>query len=341
MDAADQQAVDAAMLAVGKDTLGGNAVAAVSAAVLKAGAASLGIPLYRHIGGARAVTLPVPGVGFMNGKSRYGYPVDTDKPTYTFVGYGFSSYEEASYALWEINRNWRQMAERKYGVTFIDGPGGYGWVDVPTGAIRCEEEIWQAAAENIACCGYEGKVGLFADFAASEYYDKASGVYQGIFDAQKRTRDEQIEYICKMVKTYPFVSLEDPLDEDDFEGTAILTRKLDIQVVGDDLFTSNPERVKMGIAAGAATTVLLKVNQIGTISEALEMVQTAYDAGYSVIPCASRGEGATAIADYCVGLNATTVRECGLKEESNRFIEIERELGVRARFLGKDALIRK
>ena len=341
MDAADQQAVDAAMLAVGKDALGGNAVAAVSAAVLKAGAASLGIPLYRHIGGARAVTLPVPGVGFMNGKSRYGYPVDTDKPTYTFVGYGFSSYEEASYALWEINRNWRQMAERKYGVTFIDGPGGYGWVDVPTGAIRCEEEIWQAAAENIACCGYEGKVGLFADFAASEYYDKASGVYQGIFDAQKRTRDEQIEYICKMVKTYPFVSLEDPLDEDDFEGTAILTRKLDIQVVGDDLFTSNPERVKMGIAAGAATTVLLKVNQIGTISEALEMVQTAYDAGYSVIPCASRGEGATAIADYCVGLNATTVRECGLKEESNRFIEIERELGVRARFLGKDALIRK
>ena len=339
MDAADQQAVDAAMLKTGKDVLGGNAVGAVSAAVLKAGAASLGIPLYRHIGGARAVTLPVPGVGFMNGKSRYGYSKETDKPTYTFVAYDFASYEEASYALWEINRSWRHLAEEKFGVVYIDGYGGYGWVDVPTGTIKNDKEIWDIATENIVRCGYEGKVGLFVDIAAGEYYSPDTGKYQGIFDAVARDRDQQMDFICDMVRNYPFVSLEDPLHEDDFEGTAILTRKLDIQIVGDDLFTSNPERVRQGIKAGAANTVLLKVNQIGSISESLEMVQLAYDAGYSVIPCASRGEGATAIADYCVGLNATTVRECGLKEESNRFIEIEHELGSRARFLGKKALM--
>lgn len=338
MDAADQQAVDAKMLEVGKAVLGGNAVGAVSAAVLKAGAAALGIPLYRHIGGARAVTLPVPGVGFMNGKARYGGGAETDKPTYTFVAYDFGSYEEASYALWEINRGWRQLAEEKFGVVYIDGYGGYGWVDIPTGTIKSDKEIWNIATENIARCGYEGKVGLFVDIAASEYYDPKTHSYQGIFDSISRDRDQQIDFLCDMVRNYPFVSLEDPLHEDDFEGTAILTRKLNIQIVGDDLFTSNPERVRRGIEAGAATTVLLKVNQIGSITESFEMVQLAYDAGYSVIPCASRGEGATTIADYCVGLNATTVRECGLKEESNRFIEIERELGSRARFLGKLAL---
>lgn len=178
--------------------------------------------------------------------------------------------------------------------------------------------------------------------AANEYYDSKTKTYTGLFDMVSRDRDEMIDFIVRrMVGQYPFVGLEDPLHEDDFEGTAILTRKLDIQVVGDDLFTSNPERVKQGIAAGAGTTVLLKVNQIGSISEALDMVQLAAESGYSVIPCASRGEGATAIADYCVGINASTVRECGLKEESNRFIEIERELGSRVRFLGKDAVIRK
>lgn len=338
MDAADQQAVDSAMLKVGKDKLGGNAVAAVSAAVLKTGAKALGIPLYRHIGGARAVTLPVPGVGFMNGKSRYGYSKFTDKPTYTFMAYDFNSYEEASYALWEINRGWRTLAEEKFGVVYIDGFGGYGWVDMPIGAIKSDKEIWDAATENIIKCGYEGKVGLFVDIAAGEYYNPKTQRYTGIFDKESRTRDEQIDFLCDMVHNYPFVSIEDPLHDDDYEGTAILTNKLDIQIVGDDLFVTNPERVKKGIEAGAATTVLLKVNQVGSISESLEMVQLAYDAGYSVIPCASRGEGATAIADYCVGLNATTVRECGLKEESNRFIEIERELGNRARFLGKSAL---
>ena len=340
MDAADQQVVDSKMLEVGKHILCGNAVGAVSATVLKAGAAALGIPLYRHIGGARAVTLPVPGVGFMNGKSRYGYGKDTDKPTYTFLAYDFASYEEASYALWEINRSWRHLAEKKFGVVYIDGYGGYGWVDMPTGTINSDKEIWDVATENIIRCGYEGKVGLFVDIADNEYYDPNTQCYQGCFDAIRRDRNQQIDFLCDMVRNYPFVSLEDPLHEDDFKGTAILTKKINIQVVGDDLFTSNPERVKEGIKWGASTTVLLKVNQIGSISESLEMVQLAYDAGFSVIPCASRGEGATAIADYCVGLNATTVRECGLKEESNRFIEIERELGKRARFLGKEAIFR-
>ena len=142
-----------------------------------------------------------------------------------------------------------------------------------------------------------------------------------------------------MVKEYPFIILEDPLDEDDYEGHALLTKELGIQIVGDDLFTTNPQRVQQGIEAGAANTVLLKVNQIGTISEAFEMVQLAYRNGYGVMPCSSRGEGAD-IADYCVGLNCGTVRESATGPTGNRFLQIETELGPRAKFIGKAGIKR-
>jgi enolase len=140
-----------------------------------------------------------------------------------------------------------------------------------------------------------------------------------------------------MVRDYPFVILEDPFDEDDYETTAALTKAIDIQVVGDDLFTTNPERVQQGIAVGAANTVLLKVNQIGTITEAFEMIQLAYRNGYAVMPCSSRGEGSD-IADYCVGINAGSVRETGIGPGANRFLKIEQELGPRAKFAGRRGL---
>ncbi len=131
--------------------------------------------------------------------------------------------------------------------------------------------------------------------------------------------------------------LEDPLDENDYEGHAILTRELGIQIVGDDLFTTNIERLKHGIEVGACNTIFLKVNQIGTISEASDVVQLAHSKGYGVMPCANRGEG-TDIADYAVGLSAGTIRESGLDPTANRFLEIESELGSRAKFLGKAGL---
>ena len=333
INAADQQAVDQAMLDIGKDKLGGNATAAVSAATLKAGAAALGIPLYRHIGGARAITLPVAGVGYFNGKRRYNEGPRTNKPSHSFLAYDFPTFEQASYALWEINQAFSKTLRNKFGV--MDSMMGF--VDLPFGSIKSDEEMWKLATETIVNCGYEGKVGMQVDVASDSYYDHKTGIYEGLFNAEKRDRDAQIEFLIDMVRKYPFIDLEDPLFEDDYEGTAILTKKLDIQIVGDDLFTTNPSRVEEGIKAGAANTVLLKVNQIGTISESLDMIQLAYENDYGVMPCSSRGEGID-IVDYCVGINAGTVRESGLGMYGNRFIEIEKELGKRAHFAGKHGL---
>jgi enolase len=139
------------------------------------------------------------------------------------------------------------------------------------------------------------------------------------------------------VKDYPFVIVEDPLDEVDYEGHATVTRELGIEVVGDDLFTTNIERLKRGIEAKACNAVLLKVNQIGTITEAFDMVQLAYRHGYGVMPCSSRGEGAD-IADYVVGLSTGHMREGGTGQTANRLLQIEEELGSNAKFIGKAGL---
>lgn len=332
-DASDQQAVDQIMLDIGKDVLGGNATAAVSAANLKAGAAALGIPLYRHIGGTRAVTLPVTTQGFLSGKRRYNDGPRTNKPTQTFVAYNFETFEESSYALWELSHAWVKLMADRFGTS----DSAQGFVDLPFGAVDSDEEIWKLATDLIVRMNYEGKVGLQTDAASDSYYDHKTGLYEGLFNAEKRDRDAQIEFLLNMIKNYPFVILEDPLYEDDYEGTAILTSKADIQIVGDDLFTTNPQRVEKGIKAGAANAVLLKVNQIGSISESLDMIQLAYENNYGVMPCASRGEGVD-ICDYCVGINAGSLSGNGTGMAGNRFIEIERELGKRARFAGKGGL---
>jgi enolase len=143
-----------------------------------------------------------------------------------------------------------------------------------------------------------------------------------------------IELYRDMVKQYPLVCLEDPLDENDYDGHARLTRELGIQVVGDDLFTTNPRRLEDGMRVGACNTVLLKVNQIGTITEAFDTVRLAYSHGYGVQPCASRGEGAD-IADYAVGLGTGTIRESALDATGNRLRKIEMDLGGRALFAGE------
>lgn len=334
LDAADQQKIDGVMLEIGKDKLGGNATAAVSAATLKAGAASLGIPLYRHIGGARAVTIPVPGTLFCFVQRLYNQGKQTNKPTYSFMAHGFDSYAEASYALWELSVRWEMLARKKWGIM-----SAYvmGMMAMPVGKIESDEELWKMATDIIHDCGYEGRVGLQVDVASDTYYDHKTGIYEGLFLPSRRDRDEQIGFILDMIKKYPFVIVEDPLYEDDFEGTAILTKKADIQIVGDDLFTTNAERVIEGAKVGAANCVLLKVNQIGTISEALDMIQCAYDHGYSVMPCMSRGEGAE-ICDYAVGINSGTIREAGMSMFANRFNEIEQELGSRAKFAGSKGI---
>jgi enolase len=301
----------------------------VSAAVLKAGAASLGIPLYQHIGGANACTLPAPGAGGLNGADRYGGGQRAgDKPSMEFVCFGFDTFSEASYAGWDIWTEWSQTLRKRFRTSTTT---------VAPGLVKHDREIWDLQTETINRLGYEGKVGLQVDVAAGTYFEKEKGMFVGLFSAEDKTRDDLLKMYAWMVKEYPFVIFEDPLDEDDYEGHAILTKQVGIQIVGDDLFTTNPQRVQQGVDAGAANTVLLKVNQIGTISEAFEMVRLAYRHGYGVQPCSSRGEGVD-IADYTVGLICGSVRGCATGGAANRFLQIESELGPRAQFWGKRGL---
>ena len=339
MDAGRQSEVDDALLNLGgpgaKLRLGGNATAAVSAAVLKAGAAGLGIPLYRHIGGVNACTLPVPGeISFM-GSDRYGGGRRSGgKPSYSFMAYGFETFSDASYAIWDISTEWRERLNQKFAIPKVSRTSH---PVIQAGVIRHDREIWDLMIETVHRLGYGGKVGFQVDVAAGTYYEKDKGRFVGLFSAEDKTRDDLMRVYRQMVKDYPFIILEDPLDEDDYEGHALLTRELGIQVVGDDLFTTNSERLQKGIEAGAANTVLLKVNQIGTMTEAFEMVRLAYRNGYGVMPCDSRGEGAD-IGDYSVGLNCGTIRECATGLRGNRLLQIEAELGKRAEFPGKKGL---
>jgi len=339
MDAAGQLQVDEAIFTLrgsgAKGRVGGNATAAVSAAVLKAGAAALDIPLYQHIGGATAFTLPVPGVIALVGSDRYGRGARSGgKPSYSFMAHGFDTFSNASYAAWDLSVVWADVLNRRFNVA------KHSRTQAPVisaGIIKHDREIWDAMVETINKTGYEGKIGIQVDVAAETYFEPEAGKYVGIFSADAKAKDDLFELYRNMVKEYPFVILEDPLDEDDYAGHAVLTQELGIQVVGDDLFTTNPARVQHGIDAGAANTVLLKVNQIGTISEAFDMVQLAYRNSYGVMPSNSRGEGAD-IADYCVGLNVGSVRESATGPTGNRFLQIEAELGRRALFLGTRGL---
>lgn len=338
MDAANQSAVDNAMLAIMPDAklhLGGNATAAVSAATLKAGAAALGIPLYRHIGGAGAMYLPVPGVAMVAGHDRYGGGITTPggKPTMSCMCFGFDTFADASYACWDIHTRWAEKMKKLFG----GAPNIRDFIVIPEGIFKSDEEIWESMTETIIQAGYEGKVGFQMDVATDTYHNKEDGKYYGLFNRQPKTKDQLYDFYMDMIRKFPFVILEDPFNEDDYETTAAFTKDSGIQIVGDDLFTTNPKRVAHGISLGAANTVLLKVNQVGTITEALEMIQYAYKFGYAVMPSDSRGEG-DSIGDYAVGINAGSIRESGIGPRGNRLLEIEQELGAQARFIGARGL---
>ena len=336
MDTTRQREVDFRMIEMdgtpNKSKLGGNTIAAVSAAVLKAAAASLGLPLYRHIGGDNACLMPTPGVLAVLGPKRYGGGErGGEKPTYSFYCYGYDTFFDASHACWQVRKAFREVMLEKKGLStfridrlFIDQEG----------VFEHDREIWALMKEAIGRSGNEGRIGIQVDIAAACYYDKETELYKGLYSREDKTRDDMIALYRDMVKEYPFVILEDPLDEDDYEGHAILTRELGVQIVGDDLFTTSPARLQRGIDIGAANCVLLKVNQVGSITEAFDMVDLAYRNGYAVMPCSSRGEGAD-IADYAVGLGTGHMREGGLDEATTRLLEIEEELGSRARFLGR------
>jgi enolase len=335
LDANKQRYIDSILLELDgtklKSNLGGNALASVSAAVLKAAASSLDIPLYQHIGGVNACILPTPGAISVMGSSRYGGSEKGSggKPSHAFMAYGFKSYSEASYACWDISNVFNRLMREKFGQIYV-----LGRMYINEGVVETDEEIWGLMKQAIEEAGYKDKMGIQIDVAATTYWDKNKGKFVGLFNKQEKTKEDLIKFYKHMVKNYPFVVIEDPLEENDYEGHAEVTRSLGIQVVGDDLFTTNVERLKKGIEVGACNTVLLKVNQIGTISEALDTVDLAYRNGWGVMPCNSRGEGVD-IADYSVGIGSGNVRESGVWPTCNRLLQIEEELGSRAKFLGK------
>jgi enolase len=333
MDVTAQQEIDRLMIELdgtpNKARLGANAIVGVSLAVLKAAADSSGLSLYRYIGGAGACTLPIPIVGIGTG-GRYRDPGHSRwfKPSYEFAAYGAGRYSNAMYASWRCAEEVKRLLRARYPDRYAPAYHSSGLA----GVIEHDRELLEIMAESIVRCGYEGQVGIYFDCAADCYYEQEIDRYVGLFSPGEKSRDEVIALLKEFVIDYPIVSLEDPLHEEDFEGHAIATKELGIEVVGDDLFTTNMERLQQGIAMGAANSMVLKITQVGTVSEALAACRAALTHGYNVHPCGSRGDR-DSIGDFAVGLNAGQVRA----GDHNRLFTIEEELGQSAGWLGKAA----
>ena len=333
MDVTAQGEIDRLMIELdgtpNKSRLGANAIVGVSLAALKAASNSSGLSLYRYIGGTGACTVPIPIVGIGTG-GRYRDPGTSRwfKPSYEFAAYGAGSYSEAIYWSWRCSQEVKRMLRERYPVKYA--PAYHG--NSLAGVIEKDRDLLEIMTESIVQCGYEGKVGIYFDCAADCYYERDIDRYVGLFSPGEKTRDELIALLEDFVTSYPVVSLEDPLHENDFEGHAMATQALGIEVVGDDLFTTNVERLKQGIAAGAANSMVLKITQVGTVSEALAACRVALTHGYNVHPCGSRGDRHS-VGDFGVGLNAGQIRA----GDHNRLLAIEEELGGSAVWPGKAA----
>ena len=333
VEVSDQGQIDRLMIELDgtpdKSRLGANSIVGVSLAALKAAAAGSGLSLYRYIGGANACTLPIPIVGIGTG-GRYRDPGTSRwfKPSYEFAAFGAGSYQDAVYWSWRCAEEVKRLLQERYPDQYV--PSYYS--NNLAGIISEDRELLEIMTESIVNCGYEGKVGIYFDCAADCYFEQDIDRYVGLFSPGEKTRDELIALLKDFVVKYPIVSLEDPLHEEDFEGHALATQELGIEVVGDDLFTTNIERLKQGIAMGAANSMVLKITQVGTVSEALAACRLALANGINVHPCGSRGDRVS-IGDFAVGLNAGQVRAA----DHNRLLLIEEELGPSAVWLGRAA----
>jgi enolase len=333
MDVTAQEAIDGTMIELDgtpdKARLGANAIVGVSLAAIKCAAASTGQPTYRYIGGVGARTLPIPIYGIGTG-GRYRDPGTSRwfKPSYEFCAYGAGGYRTALEWSWRCAQETRRLLKERYPDKYNPAYRNTGLA----GVIDHDRELLEIMAESINNCGYEGQVGIYFDCAADCYYEEDVDKYVGLFGPGEKTRDEVIALLLDFVTHYPIVSLEDPLREDDFEGHALATRELGIEIVGDDLFTTNIERLKQGVAVGAASSMVLKITQVGTVTEAMEACRYCVTHGYNVHPCGSRGDN-EGVGDFAVGLNTGQVRAAG----HNRLLEIEDELGGSALWQGKAA----
>ncbi len=346
MDSREQGEIDRKMIELdgtpNKSKLGANAILAVSLAVAKAAASTYGMPLFQYLGGAIARVLPVPLMNVINGGKHAGNELRIQE--FMIVPVGADSFAEALRIGCEVYYKLKEHLKVKYGKGAIN-VGDEGGFAPP---MKESREALNALIEAIKAAGYEpgSDVVLALDAAATEFYDSATGTYE--VDGKKLSRDELLDYYAALVEEYPIVSIEDPLHEEDFEGFKLAVERLKgIQIVGDDLFVTNPQRLSKGIEIGAANALLLKVNQIGTLTEALEAAFKAMRNGYNVIVSHRSGETEDAtIAHLAVALNAGQIKTGAPARgertaKYNELLRIEEYLGGDAVFPGSKVFSRK
>ena len=343
LDASDIYAVDKAMIKADdtkdKSKLGANAILAVSIAAARAASISLDIPLYRFLGGISGNRLPVPMMNILNGGAHAANTVDVQE--FMIMPVGAPSFKEALRWCAEVFHALAALLKSKGLATSVGDEGGFA----PD--LASDEEAIQYILEAVKNAGYEpGKDFMIAmDAASSEWKGSKKGEYVLPKAGTKFTSAELIEHWKKLVEKYPIISIEDALDEEDWEGWQLLTKELGskVQLVGDDLFVTNTERLAKGISLGCGNSILIKLNQIGSVSETLEAIKMAHKAGYTAISSHRSGETAdTTIADLAVALNTCQIKT-GAPSRServakyNQLLRIEEELGASAVYPGMAA----
>lgn len=343
MDVFDQVAIDNLLIELdgteNKARLGANAILGVSLAVAKAAANELGIPLYQYIGGVNAKVLPVPMMNILNGGEHADNNVDIQE--FMVMPVGAANFREALRMGAEVFHNLKAVLKGKALNTAVGDEGGFA----PN--LSSNEEALKTIMEAIERAGYTpGKdVVLALDVAATELYDKEKNIYRLAGENRELTSDEMIDYYVELVGKYPIVSIEDGLAEEDWDGWKKLTEKLGnkIQLVGDDLFVTNTERLEKGIGMNVANSVLVKLNQIGTLTETLNTIEMAKTHGYTAVISHRSGETEdTTIADLAVATNAGQIKtgapsRTDRTAKYNQLLRIEDMLGPSAQYKGMEA----
>ena len=334
LDAADQELIDRTMTGLDgtetKSRLGANSILGVSLACARAAAASAGEPLFRHLGGKDAVTLPVPLMNIVNGGAHADNNLDFQE--FMIVPHGFSSFREALRAGVETFHALKSILAAKNLSTSVGDEGGFA----PD--LGSNEQALECVMDAIRAAGYEPgeRISIALDVASSEFFGENGYRVEG----KDVSAGELMEIYSDWMGKYPVVSIEDPMDENDWEGWRAFTEKAGgaVQIVGDDLFVTNVARLREGIEKGAANSILIKVNQIGTLSETMETIETAAAAGYACVISHRSGETEdSTIADIAVATGAGQIKTGSASRSDrtakyNRLLRIEEELGDRARF---------
>lgn len=345
LDASDIYAIDKAMIDADgtkdKSKLGANAILAVSIATARAASIALDIPLYRFLGGISGNRLPVPMMNILNGGAHADSAVDTQE--FMIMPVGAPSFKEALRWCAEVFHKLKSLIKDMGDVTAVGDEGGFA-----PDRLTSDEEAIEKILEAVKAAGFEqGKDFMIAmDAASSEWKsEKGIGYYKQPKSGKEFTSDELIAHWESLIDKYPIISIEDGLDEEDWEGWKKMTEKIGhkVQLVGDDLFVTNTERLSKGIKMGAGNSILIKLNQIGSVSETLEAIKMAHNAGYTAISSHRSGETAdTTIADLAVALNTCQIKT-GAPSRServakyNQLLRIEEELGASAVYPGMDA----